>query len=197
MSLQTRTISLATALWGFPAAPGCASQDAHAPDSWQRAFATQPEAGPAILGLFRSSKAGRDWALVTAPSATLRIDCRTRRKREALVAQLAAAKQCLAVRGGRRTSVELQCDDGNMTHAVLQALLHSFRGTGAGTGVCELTILATDEMYGDSVEWFIYNAVPVLFPNLTTLTLRGCAYPLPPPAKLPRLSTQTMLTFVH
>ncbi len=192
--LQGDTISLANALWGFPAAPGCASQDAHAPDSWQRAFATQPGAAAVFQCLFGSCKAGQEWALVTAPSATLRIDCRPARLQQELSAQLAAAKQCLAVRGGRPTSVELQCDDSDRTQAVLEALSQSFQGAGTGGGshVVGLVLTTWDGLYSVRVSAFVSTTVPVLFPNLTSLTLTGCAYPLPPPAQLPHLSVVTV-----
>ncbi len=159
------------------------------PQSWELSFATQPGAGPVFLGLFRTCRGGRDWAVASAPRAEWSFDCTAPRSQQALAAQLAAAKHCLTVRGGRPTAVMLRCDASDATEAALWALAVELGG--AGQYVTELIINQTDDDPSHAVAGFLRCAVPRLFPNLTTLTLTDCAFLLPASAGLPRLRSVT------
>ncbi len=187
-------IALAAALFGFPAAEGFFAPDERAPQSWELSFATQAGAGPMFLGLFQSSRGGRDWSLASAPRVEWSFDCSTPRSKRALAGQLAAVKQCLTVRGGRPTAVKLHCDASSATAAALWALPAGLGG--AGTGVSELTVIATDQAPSISVAEFVGAALPDVFPNVTTFTLVGYACPLPAPAHGPAPTLLLRLTAV-
>ncbi len=67
--------SFAGALFGFPAAEGCAEPGEHAPDSWKRDFEDKsfPDAELCQL-LALSCKPGRDWLHQAAPRLTASLD---------------------------------------------------------------------------------------------------------------------------
>ncbi len=74
-SSSPQRISLAAAVFDFPAPPGHSTPQQNVPDSWLELFISEHADAGVFLGVFTSCRAGRAWALRTAPQLQVALDC--------------------------------------------------------------------------------------------------------------------------
>lgn len=164
-------------------APDHAPPPEDIPEAWHLVFRSSNASAAVYSGLFTSCQAGRAYALTTAPSARLRLDCDADQPADAWQRQLAAAKQALQTRGTLPTALHIQCtvpaeDSVARLNAIPDQLL------GAGQGVTEVQLRVTDE--ADVSEFLVRLAAA--FPSTASLTLDEPTFTLPPPTVWPQLT---------
>lgn len=176
-----------------------------APDALHIVLLTGHLSSAAVYGgLFRASRAGRDWALSTAPRAHLTLQPPTApQSAQAWASQLTTVSQALAARGELGTSLTVQCEQG-VNDEALRGIPDALSAASASHSITELTVLQasssssstgegnsehSDNGSDGSVITTFLQAAGNTFVHITALNLSTVRCPLPPPSHFPNVTT--------
>ncbi len=149
-----RRISLAAALFGFPAAPGRSTPQLQAPDSWLELFTSEHADAGVFLGIFTSCRAGRDWALATAPQLNVTLDYTAAPSLAGWMRQLGAVQAYVRTRSAQPdlapaslTVIRDETANSNTAVAMLLGALHQAGPGQQGGGAFSLTSRSQPSRY--------------------------------------------------
>ncbi len=130
-----RKFSLGAALVDGVPADDCAAAGEHVPETWLALFATKHASPDVLLGLFSSSKAGRDVVLATAPTVTLTLTTTTQYTYDEWMARLGAVREALTTRAGRDTTLVLAGNHRAYSTAITALIPSELASAGSGSWV--------------------------------------------------------------
>ncbi len=193
---------LIMAILDLPTPAGAAPQPVVS--AWLDLFIAQHADAEVYGGLFSSCRAGRAWALSTAPALTVRLraPC-TKAGVKPWQRQLASLRQRLQTRGGLPASLVVACTDGRGSAGAVRAVPDTLGDMCAGIRALRLE-LEPDERDSDShalTAALHYTASA--FSSLRALDVHtactkprfswtACRVTLPPPASVPHLASLSM-----
>ncbi len=185
---RRKRFSLGAAIFGLTPANGYAGPAEQAPDAWLlrlRELSTEDE----LLGVFQAGRAGRDWVLTSADSATLTLDLTAgQASQKVWRRRLDALRGHLAARGEHgRTTLHIICTRKQSTSPAFQLVATFLADSGR---VFDKLVLDTPESADtpDSavLTAFLQTAAPGLG-RLESLFIECGRCSLPAPAVLPSL----------
>ncbi len=173
-----RRISLAAAVFDFPAAPGHSTPQQNVPDSWLELFTSQYADAGVFLGIFTSCRAGRDWALRTAPQIRVTLNFKAAPSLAGRMRQATAALDILRTRstqcGLAPARLTVIRDDTANSDTAVAMLLGSLWQTGAGRGIGALSLETSRP--SDEEFWLSESAEDDNHAPDNLLEVRTCIY---------------------
>ncbi len=174
--------SLGAGLFGFPPAPGFTAPDQAPPEAWLLLFLDEHGDDELYSGLFGSCKAGRAWALRTAPEACLELNTIKVQHPDAWRARLGRGCDALSVRGPLPTRLEVTCNSSTGSLAACCLVPSAFYGHGGA-----ITALQINDWWPCAAATALLPLAAAALQQLTRLSLHPCPPSIPPPASLPHL----------
>ncbi len=194
-------ISLAAALFGFPAAAGFYVPTKEGiPEPWRGDFIARYADAAVLLRLFQSCRTGRDWVMEAARTARLTLHMTAQQVQSCgWFRQLTAAQAALTTRGGHATALTVYCDldYDQLPHSTEQAAGQCLIGflVESGKYVSELSLHYVyrpyDDPYAPEFQRALVQRAAAGLSNITSLQVLHCDTRLPPPEQLPQLRKLT------
>ncbi len=183
MSSAGAGVPLGPSIFGFLQAAGCIPPHQWEVGSWLLGFAERHADSAVHIGLFRTGRAGRDWALVSARQARVFLDTSRDWSSDQWQQMLRAVAAKLITRGARPTTLTIHCGDSEAGAARALAVPKALQQAGAGVTTLVVTARTTPR---PQIEVLLQRAAAA-FPNIFSLQLEATPCTLPPPSAWPGL----------